>query len=119
MNTKDLEYFKKRLLKRKKELEESLSTLEEKFSISQRDSFSELSTQPDHLADLASDSEIREEGAYFLNSSSEELRRVNKALEKIYSKKYGICEMCGKEIGIERLKALPYTEVCINCKKKM
>jgi RNA polymerase-binding transcription factor DksA len=119
MNKKDLEYFKTQLLKRKKQLEEDIANLEEKFSVSQRDSTSELSIQPIHLADLASDSQIREKEAYFVNSFVEELQKVNEALQKIYSNTYGICEKCGEKIEIERLKALLYTNVCIKCGRKL
>ena len=31
---------------------------------------------------------------------------------------YGICEDCGEEISIERLKARPVTSLCIRCKTK-
>ena len=31
---------------------------------------------------------------------------------------YGICEECGEEISIPRLKARPVTRLCINCKAR-
>ena len=45
------------------------------------------------------------------------LRDINLALEKIKKEKYGICEKCGKEIEIERLKAIPEAKFCLKCKK--
>lgn len=44
------------------------------------------------------------------------LKKIEKALEKIEVGTYGICEMCGKEIPIERLEARPVTDLCIECK---
>lgn len=35
------------------------------------------------------------------------LKEVNEALERIGNENYGICEVCKKEIDIERLKANP------------
>lgn len=35
------------------------------------------------------------------------LREVNNALERINGETYGICETCGKQIDLERLKANP------------
>ena len=32
--------------------------------------------------------------------------------------KLRICEACGDEIGIDRLKARPVTTLCIECKRK-
>jgi DnaK suppressor protein len=37
-------------------------------------------------------------------------------LQRLGEGKYGICEECGGEIGIERLKARPVTTLCIECK---
>jgi DnaK suppressor protein len=45
------------------------------------------------------------------------LRDINLALEKIKKGNYGICEKCGKEIEIERLKAIPEARFCKNCKR--
>jgi len=45
------------------------------------------------------------------------LRDIDSALEKIKKEKYGICEKCGKEIEIERLKAIPEAKFCLKCKK--
>lgn len=54
------------------------------------------------------------------------LRDVNSALEKISAQggpasggkkdKYGKCEKCGKNIGIERLKVCPEAKLCVKCK---
>ena len=44
------------------------------------------------------------------------LRDINLALEKIKKGKYGICEKCGKEIDIERLKTIPEARFCLKCK---
>lgn len=46
------------------------------------------------------------------------LQNINLALEKIKKRKYGICEKCGKEISIERLKVFPEARVCSKCLKK-
>lgn len=44
------------------------------------------------------------------------LREVNSALEKIKKDKYGKCEKCDKDIGIERLNACPEARFCVKCK---
>jgi len=46
------------------------------------------------------------------------LKDINSALEKIEKGKYGVCEKCGKEIPIERLKIYPEARLCIECEKK-
>lgn len=42
--------------------------------------------------------------------------KIQEALQRLEDGEYGICEQCGEEIGIERLKARPVTTLCIACK---
>ena len=46
------------------------------------------------------------------------LENVVKALKKIPSGMYGICEKCGEEIGEERLRILYQARLCVGCKSK-
>jgi len=46
------------------------------------------------------------------------LRDVERALAKMDAGTYGTCERCGKPIGPERLEALPWAVLCIECKQK-
>jgi DnaK suppressor protein len=45
------------------------------------------------------------------------LRWVDRALGKMELGTYGSCERCGNAIGIERLEALPWAILCIDCKR--
>jgi DnaK suppressor protein len=44
--------------------------------------------------------------------------KIRDALDRIDKGTYGICETCGSEISIKRLKARPVTTQCIDCKTK-
>lgn len=46
------------------------------------------------------------------------LKEVNEALEKIKKNNYGYCEICKKDIQLERLKANAAAKTCINCNNK-
>jgi DnaK suppressor protein len=46
------------------------------------------------------------------------LSKIKSALDRIDSGEFGICEMCGDDIGEERLTARPVTTYCISCKKQ-
>jgi DnaK suppressor protein len=46
------------------------------------------------------------------------IKKIKKALQRIENGTFGICESCGEEISIERLKARPVTTQCIECKTK-
>lgn len=45
------------------------------------------------------------------------VRKVEKALEKMDSGDFGVCEECGDSISFERLKARPTATMCIKCKE--
>ena len=44
-----------------------------------------------------------------------ELEQISNALIRIDKNEYNICASCGNDISDERLFALPYTSVCIEC----
>ena len=46
------------------------------------------------------------------------IRKIQAALQRIEDGTYGLCEDCGEEISIPRLKARPVTKLCINCKSR-
>jgi DnaK suppressor protein len=53
-----------------------------------------------------------------LERDSKLLRSVRQALSRIDEGTYGSCLDCEEEIGAKRLKALPWTPLCINCQKQ-
>jgi RNA polymerase-binding transcription factor DksA len=46
-----------------------------------------------------------------------ELDRIHLALERMEAGTFAICEGCGREIGAERLRAVPYANHCGHCEK--
>lgn len=46
----------------------------------------------------------------------EQLAEVKAALAKFEEGTYGKCEECGKPIAPERLEAVPYAKLCVDCK---
>ena len=40
---------------------------------------------------------------------------VDAALDRVEAGTYGVCEVCGRDIGAPRLEALPAARVCIRC----
>jgi RNA polymerase-binding transcription factor DksA len=41
-----------------------------------------------------------------------DIQAINRALARMALGEYGSCEVCGKEIEVERLEAIPWTSVC-------
>ena len=49
---------------------------------------------------------------------AQELKRIDKALERMESGHYLDCQVCAEPIGEDRLKALPCSVLCIDCANK-
>lgn len=49
---------------------------------------------------------------------SNRLQMINNALDRIKQGTYGRCLVCKEEIPEERLKAIPYAFMCINCQSR-
>ena len=45
--------------------------------------------------------------------------KINQSLARIEECTFGICDMCGEKISLQRLKARPVTTFCITCKNKI
>jgi DnaK suppressor protein len=43
---------------------------------------------------------------------------LEEAVARFEEGTYGICERCGKEIGAQRLEAVPQARLCIDCAQK-
>jgi DnaK suppressor protein len=68
-------------------------------------------------ADAANDGAQNELNTQLAALESRELMQVDRAIELIRQGRYGICEICEQPIPIERLKALPFTPVCVSCQR--
>lgn len=50
-----------------------------------------------------------------LAQSTQRLRDIGAALERLDAGTYGVCQNCGKPIASARLEARPYARMCISC----
>lgn len=72
----------------------------------------------DHIGDVATVTYDREM-SYSLEESAENLlAEIDQALGRIEKGSFGRCTRCGKPIAEERLEAIPYATLCIDCKRK-
>jgi len=50
--------------------------------------------------------------------SSQEMKLIDKAIDKMRRGIYGICEKCEESIEAKRLKAKPYVPYCLECQEE-
>lgn len=70
------------------------------------------------FADSAQSTAERGKVLALVERLKEQLHEVDRARMKMDEGKYGICESCGEPISFERLEAIPYATLCMNCKSK-
>jgi RNA polymerase-binding protein DksA len=71
---------------------------------------------PKDLADSASDDMDRKMIEAIGSQELKRLKLIESALTRIQQGKYGLCMKCGKRIPQDRLEAIPYALLCIECK---
>ncbi|MGB5619053.1 MAG: RNA polymerase-binding protein DksA [Desulfobacterales bacterium] len=110
MKKKDVEFFKELLTKRLDEL------------LNQADNTVSGMTSPkENFPDPTDRAALEADRNFMLRIRDREhklIKKIKKALDRIENGTFGICESCGEEISIKRLKARPVTSQCIECKSK-
>jgi DnaK suppressor protein len=110
MDQENLEYFRGLLQNQLHELiEEALKTI------------NGMTNLKDNFPDPTDRAALETDRNFLLRIRDRErklIEKIKEALERIDNGSFGICEVCGREIGEERLRARPVTTLCIVCKKK-
>jgi RNA polymerase-binding transcription factor DksA len=74
---------------------------------------SELSSNDQHPADLATDTFERARDLSIAQRIEAELTDVARALQRVDEGTYGTCEACGRKVDEARLQVLPATRFCV------
>ncbi len=83
-----------------------------------RDSLSQTERDPS-LSDQGTDTFDREFALNQLSSEQDVLFEIDEAIRRLENGSYGICEMSGDPINIERLQALPYVRYSITAQSEI
>jgi len=115
----ELEEFHQLLTELREKLANSVSNLERDALDAGDESLGELADVPlNHLADQASENFTQDMMVGILQNSEAELADVDRALNRIQHGTYGVCEGCSGDISKDRLRALPFARLCIDCKRE-
>ncbi len=120
MSTVDVEHFRELLLERREAVSAALNNLHRENSVSLEDETGELvsGSADQHLADTATETVDREIGTTLEEHDERLLAEIDAALLRIEDGTYGKCVNCDTPIPEERLEAMPWATLCIDCKRK-
>lgn len=110
MKKKDIKFFKELLTERLSELLNQAGN-----------TVSGMTAPKENFPDPTDRASLEADRNFMLRIRDREhklIKKIKKALERIDNGTFGICESCGEDIAIKRLKARPVTSQCIECKSK-
>jgi DnaK suppressor protein len=110
MKKKDIQCFRELLTNRLEELLEHAD-----------DTVSGMTATKENFPDPSDRASLEEDRNFMLRIRDREnklIKKIKKALERIDKGTFGVCEKCGEDISIKRIKARPVTAQCIDCKTK-
>jgi len=110
MKKKDKEFFKQYLTQR---LEDLLNQAD--------NTVSGMTETKENFPDPTDRAALEADRNFMLRIRDREaklIKKIKSALERIENDTYGICDTCGEDITLKRLKARPVTTQCIDCKSK-
>ena len=87
-----------------KEMQQHIKSIRNKMS----EDFKDALAIRDELEVIEQEEKIEEEAMF----------QILEAMGRLNDKNFGICADCGKQIPVERLKAVPYAKYCVTCQGK-
>jgi RNA polymerase-binding protein DksA len=118
MSPSQTDRFRQQLLEERKRVADALEYLHAQDQSLLEEELAEpaFDNHPGDTATVTFDREME----FTLEENSEAvLKAIDGALERIEEGTYGVCRRCGREIAEERLEAVPYAELCIECQREV
>ncbi len=113
----ELEYFRNLILDRRREAVEDIDRMRAQLEDAREQSENDTAYSF-HMADAGTDAMEREKLYLMIARQQKYVGYLDRALERIKNKTYGICKVTGKPISKARLEAVPHTEISIEAKLK-
>jgi len=111
MDKERLDFFSDLLQRKLSDLLDEAGKTVDEMNVLAKDNFPDPVDRASMESDRSFDLRIRDRERKLI-------AKVNEALERIEDGTFGICEVCGGQIGEKRLEARPVTTLCIECKQE-
>lgn len=113
----ELEHFRELILERRREAKEEIEQMREQVEEA-KEQADDNTAYGIHMADAGTDAMEREKLHLMIARQQKYIGYLDRALNRIDNKTYGICRVTGEPIAKERLEAVPHTEISIEAKRK-
>jgi DnaK suppressor protein len=110
MNKRQLERYRKLLLKKREQILELVKA-------ARTNETEETDKEAPDLGDRALSTVIRDLSYQLTAGEREIVRRIDDALDRIEAKTYGVCAACDKKVQPARLDAVPWALHCVECQE--
>lgn len=119
MKVEELRILKQKLEEEKADFINQIAGLEKSLTDSSlRESIGELSAYDNHPADIGDELFERSKDLALSDNAQVMLDGVETAFRKMDDGTYGCCDVCGKEIPLDRLEAIPWARECVHCQRR-
>lgn len=119
MTKEELKFFRNLILEKRSQAAAGLEEIERVArDEAARESTEDRSAYSLHMADRGTDAMEREKSLLFAQREGDYLELLNEAIERIENGTFGICRVCGGQVGRARLEAVPTATQCIECKSR-
>lgn len=120
METIGVDEFRKRLLDERARLQSAVDHIHAEHPGTMEDELGEIgSGTGNHLGDTASATFDRELDEGLEVGAQQMLADIDAALGRIEDGTYGVCEVCGKPIGADRLRVIAWARFCIDDQRRV
>lgn len=113
----ELQYFEELILKKRAAAADDISALRDQIKDSREQSENDTAYSF-HMADAGTDAMEREKVYLMIARQQKYIGYLDRAIDRIQNKTYGVCKVTGEPIARERLEAVPHTEISIDAKRK-
>ena len=113
----ELEHFRELIMKRRRAAREDIERMRAQVDEA-REQASDNTAYSFHMADAGTDAMEREKLYLMIARQQKYIGYLDRALERIDDRTYGVCKVTGEPIAKERLEAVPHTEISIEAKQK-
>ncbi|HUP28034.1 MAG TPA: TraR/DksA C4-type zinc finger protein [Chloroflexia bacterium] len=111
----NIEEAKSKLLALRAQLEHDIEMKEQQVGEDGDDLDPNRGGVSNHMADDANETSEQATMLTLQQTASRQMAHVDEALARIEEGKYGTCSNCGKPINPDRLEALPFSTLCMDC----